>query len=754
MNENSIFLLIGVNLQMFIKSLKNRVRIIKSKMLSVLAPTILFTSIIFLFGPFIIYSGNMSEFQVGLFDILKYYVIPSLFIAAILITIGGLLSKNFLSLFVSVILTTGVLLWIQGNFFVWKNGPIGITDIDWTKNAWHGWVNGILWITLLVFALKFHRIISKFAVLVSVVLISVQVAYLVVIGLKNPELLKGTQKSYLSISPPENIFRFSKKLNIIHIILDEFQSTVFKDIIDKDPEYYKNVLDGFTFFEKTTGSFPTTLMSIPAFMGETNYKNDVPIDNFIDTVYKGKTISNILAAHGYEVDIVTPVGWYCAGKYSSCYQIPVPYGVSKQKHDQANAVILLNLVLFRYAPDFLKRVVMNNQMQLHNIYLSNQDRQHWEGARHYAHKMFLKDLIDKMSVMRNEPVYKLIHLTTTHWPAALNRDCQYTGKILPWTWDNIKVQTKCSFDDFLGLIDKIKHLGIYESSFIILHADHGYWKIPDSAKQIKLNNEKKHLDGYFLDDNEYFAQIVCSALPLLAIKRPYGEGPLVISEVEADITDLPATISSVLKLGEKFNGRSVFDIDRNLERKRSFFYYDKLNRPGDEYFDRMDEFVIEGSVFDKNSWKFIQHILPPHNYETSKIDFGTTESSRFLRSGWSYNDVNSEGSLKYQWALGRSASIYISLDKNERVRLTSNIKNFLKDQQITVKVDGKEVGNWSISSNWEWEKHSIIIHADKNRTNVSVVEFTFSQFKPPTGKESRPLSVLFESITLQKLESN
>ena len=172
-----------------------------------------------------------------------------------------------------------------------------------------------------------------------------------------------------------------------------------------------------------------------------------------------------------------------------------------------------------------------------------------------------------MSVKRNEPVYKLIHLTTTHWPAVLNRDCQYKGKILPWTWDNIKVQTKCSFDDFLGLIDKIKNLGIYESSFIILHADHGYWKIPESAKQINLSNQEKHLDGYFLDDNEYFAQIVCSALPLLAIKRPYSKGPLIISEVEAQLTDLPATISSVLKLGEKFNGRSVFEIDRDLERK-------------------------------------------------------------------------------------------------------------------------------------------------------------------------------------------
>ena len=83
---------------------------------------------------------------------------------------------------------------------------------------------------------------------------------------------------------------------------------------------------------------------------------------------------------------------------------------------------------------------------------------------------------------------------------------------------------------------------------------------------------------------------------------------------------------------------------------------------------------------------------------------------------------------------GKSLS---SLHKNERVRLTSKVKTFLKNQQITIKVDGKEVGIWHLSSNWDWEKHSIFIDTDENRSDVSVIEFTFSEVKTSEGKDPR-----------------
>jgi len=668
-------------------------------MIPLLAAATTVSVAIFLFGPATIYSGNISEFDVCLFDMLKYYAIPSIILLLALFGIGMVLSGRYLSLFVSFILAIGVLLWIQGNFLVWIQGPLGIVDIDWSKNVWRGWVDTSVWGILLILICFFHKQIYKIALPASIALFSIQLVYLAIISIEKPEMWRSDWKLPHAISPPEKSFQFSSKQNVIHVILDELQSTVFQEIIDKDPERYYAALEGFTFFKETTGSFPTTLMSIPAIFSGQIYKNHIPIRSFQDSVFKGNTIANVLHDSGYEVDFAASFDSLCKGKGSTFYQIPVPYGLSKEQHEHINADLMLNLTLFRYAPYLLKKPIYNNEVWLPTTAiksLSKGDRRHWAGVRHFAHKAFLQDLIDNMSVSRSGPVYKFIHLITTHYPAVLNPDCQYAGKILPWTWKNIRIQAKCSFDHFLEFLNKLKSLGIYESSFIILHADHGYWKIPHSADQVNLKNSLRPLEGYFTDDKEYFAKIVCSALPFLCIKRPYSKGPLRTSSVQATLTDIPATISSELNIDGKFNGIPVFEIAPNEERKRVFCYYDTLNRGRDEFFRRMDEFHIMGSAFDKASWRFGTTYRSPEkgSFETRRIDFGTDEAFRFLNFGWGGNEISSKGNIAFNWALGKTASIFLSFPKDDFLRLTANVRSrpFKKPQVIKIKVDGKVMG--------------------------------------------------------------
>jgi len=204
-------------------------------------------------------------------------------------------------------------------------------------------------------------------------------------------------------------------------------------------------------------------------------------------------------------------------------------------------------------------------------------------------------------------------------------------------------------------------------------------------------------------------------------------------------------------LDGEFDGRSVFEIDEDEERERRFQYYDMLNRAGDDYFSRMDEFVIKGRALDKSSWQFSRHLAPLPTHQAITVDFGTDEALGYLRSGWSVNHKSVKEGLTNQWALGSSASIFLSLPKNDRMSLTANVKTFLKSQQITIKVNGKKVGTWGISPDWKWERHGIFIEPDENRPNVSVVEFIFSQFSKLKGKDPRPLAVLFESINLKVL---
>jgi len=167
----------------------------------------------------------------------------------------------------------------------------------------------------------------------------------------------------------------------------------------------------------------------------------------------------------------------------------------------------------------------------------------------------------------------------------------------------------------------------------------------------------------------------------------------------------------------------------------------------------MNEYIIKGSAFNRASWHYVRTVLPRSAYKTQKIDIGWYKDSRFLISGWSYNERSAKEGCTYSWALGRSASILLSLPK-EAVRLTANVKPhlFSKPQSITISVDGKVIGIWNLSNRWEWQERSIVIGADEHRLDVSVVEFIFSQHEDPVEKGERPLTVLFESITLSEIK--
>jgi hypothetical protein len=715
----------------------------RTKLKLILPPILLVISQIFIFGPATIYAGNILEFGVTFLSVLKYYGIPAIVLVLLFLGVGIFLSRKYFTLYLSLTFTIGILLWVQGNFLVWEYGLLDGKGIDWTINVWRRWADGILWIAFLMMACIFHRRIFKIAVIASIAVLSLQLVYLVFISIQSPEIWRTKEDVALSISPPEEIFEFSSKQNIIHVILDECQSDIFHDIINEDIDYYYSALEGFTFFEETTGAFSKTRLSIPAILSGQYYKNDIPLKDFVDSVFKGKTIPNVLYDNGYEVDLVHAIHHYIKGHYSNAYIIPIPYNVTKHQYELANATLMLDLVLFRFVPHYFKDFIYNHESWLIQRLLPQRDYAH---TRHFAHKAFLQDLIYNMSITRTKPVYKFIHLETTHGPAVVNEKCEYVGG-LPTTIKNFKVQYRCSLINIVKFLNKLKLMGIYKSSLILIHADHGL------GTEVKMRNMNKQLDGL----QHFSDRIVGAALPLMLIKPPYSKGPLKVSKAQTQLVDIPATISSILNLDEKFNGQSMFEIVSNEVRKRKFCYYEWRFRNWkqnvyDRFFNRLDVFFIEGSVYDRASWRLDSSYYSPEKklYKTQKIDFGTNEASGFLRFGWGNDERNSKTGLTYNWAMGKSASIFLSLPKKETMRLTANVKNFLNSQTITIKLDGKEIGVWDLSNRWEWQLHSIVIRPEKDRPDVSVVEFIFSQQKKPDGKDKRPLAVLFESITLSE----
>ena len=557
---------------------------------------------------------------------------------------------------------------------------------------------------------------------------------------KEKEVFSGT-------SLPEKIHEFSAGENIIHIILDGFQSNVFQAIINDDLLHYQNSMEGFTFFKETTGSFPTTRMSIPAILSGKNYQNDIAMSDFIRSVYEGETITDAAYENGYEVDLIIAIGSLMRLQHSNVYMIPIPYNVDKKEYVQANSALMLDLVLIRSAPYFLKRYIYNNQLWfVQQLVVENE----FEKTFFAAHNGFVEDLIGNLSVNREKPVYKFIHLQATHPPFVVNGDCRYAGKVVATNMDNAKKQGKCCLDQIIRFLDRLKDAGIYDSALIILQADHG----------LGLSVELANMDKSRYKDR-ILSERAGSALPLLLVKPPHRKGVLKISQAQVMLTDIPLTISTLMNLNGDFSGCSVFEVDPTISRERRYHHYKWRHEHWQaDFFSHMDEYIIKGSVFDKDSWRSKETSDSPDDSScvTDNIDFGTRQASRFLRSGWSHKEMESEEGPTFSWGLGDSASLFLTLPK-ERVNFSAKVKTpeFHKPQQITIRVDGKVIGIWELSSSsrrwkrpWKWATRNIVIGADKDRPKVSVVEFLFSQHRKPDNKDNRPLAVLFESVTLGK----
>ncbi|RJQ27170.1 hypothetical protein C4565_05570 [Candidatus Parcubacteria bacterium] len=663
------------------------------KIITSLSTSFLIVSNIFLFGPFIIYQGNIDEFLIPLKSILFFFFLPAIVFVILLSIIGLGISKKLYRRYLSLLFIIGILLWMQGNVLVWKYGLLDGQGFNWAEGAWRGWFDGLIWFTLIFIACKYFKQIYKIAALTSIGMIFLQLFFLAFVSIQKPEAWQEKVVITPTKSMPKALYQFSSKQNVLIFLLDSFQSDFFQDIINEDFNYYSDKLEGFTYFKETTGSFPTTYMTLPALFSGKNYKNDIPMLEFFNTTMQGETISNALYESGYDIDLVDIAGIPgTPGHYSIRYQIPVPYGVTSEHYTQASSALMLDIVLFRYVPHFFKRYIYNDQRWLMQRLLftklgtlSNKEIINGSTFHYFAHEAFLTDLYDHLTVGRTEPIFKFFHIKTPHAPIVVNNECKYAGKPLENTRESKKNQCKCSLEHIFKILVKLKQKGIYDSSLIVMMADTG-----DSLK-VELKNMDKKIKGYNVSDDK-FSQIVGSALPLMLIKRPFSEGPLKTSTSQTMISDLPATISSILKLKEKFNGRSMFEIDPREQRERKFFYYEWQHKNWqDEYLERIDEFIIKGSVFDLDSWQYNLAYFSPQNNQSDKssidipvngltFDIGSSDEGLLELKGFSVKETDFENSCYFRWTIGKNSRMIFNglrLPKRSRVSVTFDVEPFI-----------------------------------------------------------------------------
>jgi hypothetical protein len=604
-----------------------------------IAAAMLFSCTLALFGPLQLFIPNSLEFDFSLSQLLPSLGAVAFAVFLLLVLMLMLLPERF-NLHergVALVFTLGFLLWFQGNFLVWKYGLLDGQAIDWGKKIIYGLIDTPIWIACLLLAAWRPAFLYRRVRTLALLVLIIQLLLASFFVINQPEL--PSFKKYQILNNKK--FDFSKRKNIIILVVDTFQSDVFQEVIDKDPSCRNDFRD-FTYFRNNTGGFPSTYAAVPFLLTAQYYTNSQPIQSFLADAYMSpSSIPRKLMELGWKVDLFPLVmkGVFFDPKVVSNIR------ARKRKDSNAKLAHLFDITLFRYLPHFLKRGIHNDEKWLltrwggidsklnplddkedepngnarlkkienRKIRRSSRRIKHvrklWapisrRSARDHPDVQFVSTFLKLALLVTDNNVFKFYHWRGIHEPFRINANLEPVE--LPLNRSNVVTMARGEIKLLRFFLDGLRELGVYDNALIFILGDHGH---PYGGFGLRLPADMK---GVQSATGSMPLGVLESGIPLLLVKRPGDHGDLAINNAPVSLADVQATIFDDLGLGPVGIGEPLFKIPVERPRERRFLYYhwehsDWMNR----YLPELIEYRINGNSWLSSSWRETGKVLEP-----------------------------------------------------------------------------------------------------------------------------------------------
>jgi hypothetical protein len=698
------------------------------------APALLAPAVVGILGPHTIFANNSGEFAVEYAELAAPWLLRSTAVNWCILLVAGsafaLLSHRMAQIYAAVLFAVGLLLWGQGNLWNADYGVLAGQDLDLAAHAWRAPYELAAWAAVLIAAVAFSRRVSRIAPFASVVFLGVQAAAMAFNSTES-----ATAQRVRWVDPPPALYQFSPDRNVIHVVLDEFQSDVFHEIFQQDREALDRQFSGFHYFAEHSGSFPTTSFSMPAMLAGREYRNREPAPEFVRDAFKRSSIFEHVSRAGYEVDAasIVPVdsfeqwlGPEAAPNWKGArFRIRKPF-VSRQDYREVSARQLLELSLFRHAPHAGKAFSIERPQDFYRPVWMDRTESPAQVRRHEASNSvaFLEQFTARMAVGREPPVYKLLHVGVPHRPIAVDRECRFIG-LTDMSRQSYIEQSRCAIRLVGILLDRARALGIYDSSVIVVSSDHG-----TDLPPLGFEGRSESLSLIPGPSTVRLPAIASTAKALMLIKPPNGTGPITVSEAPTSHVDVPSTILHLLGLPGASAEGLMFQRDPQQPRVREFGMYNPHVRFPKAHLDRLDVLTIDGRVLDAAAWNVRQLIWRPDLRLASRdVDLGPRAGNYYLGPGWSLERRESGGGsleMTFAQALTSRAVLSASLpaDGVELVLRASSPPD-TGPRSIRADVDGAPAGQLRLPGRDGYHDFVIAVPPDPSRPSISHITLHF-----------------------------
>ena len=293
-------------------------------------------------------------------------------------------------------------------------------------------------------------------------------------------------------------------------------------------------------------------MAIPALISGEVYDGNMEKEEYVKNILDKNKFFNGLDNEDFSVELHT-IREYCnKSKVINCS----PISAGNAGFDYLK---FIDLSLFRIVPDISKPLVFNEGAWLLSSYFK-------KDINFSSHNVFGDYLFDKFNNSisvedGSRPTYKFFHSLLTHSPMVLDSACNFRKDNELQLLYKMNSQEYCGFNHVLNLLNKLKKLGIYDETMIILSSDHGSTYSSD-----KLSN-------VFLSENINPLHYSMS-LATVMIKPFHSRGKLQSSSVPVSLHDIPKTILDESSIKNKLQGKNIFKLSKSDKRERIYYFYD------------------------------------------------------------------------------------------------------------------------------------------------------------------------------------
>jgi len=592
--------------------LKNRKRCFSC---AKLLPGLFLAFTLLVFAPLEMYISNAGEFWFKYSQMLPILLIAAAVVFCVVTLLVVMLPPNISRMVETMAYVVTLLLYVQGNYLTINYGTLNGIDIDWSAYTARYLINGAFWIVVIaVCAMLCVRLKEKFVKImrvVALILLATQIVTLATLGLMGSRQNVKKVDRYLS---NEGELTVSSKENTVVLLLDCFDSSLFKKMNEAEPERVTDLLKDFTYYPDTAGGATRTKYAIPfIFTGISNLE-EKSYGEYIATAYPASGFVKQLHSGDYDARLYTKkalVDLTMDDVVDNIYT-----GESKPSSRWGLTKDFLRLVAFRYVPNGLSRY----------YWMYSGDFDKWKETGDFGEyaiddAAFYRRLSDTgLSVDTDKAAFRFVHLHGAHGPYMMDENCNSVPRDSvteeEQAWGALKIVAT--------YLDQMRRLGVYDDATIIIMADHGFSK-------------------YAVPEQN----------PLFLVKLKGQSKPLEVSDMAFSFQSMPEVFASALR-------GDLTDMSAYAAGGTRYFYY--------EYEEgatiNIVEYAIDGPAYDLNNVKETGRVFHGNSMNRSfdyklgdEVSFDNDDTARaYIVNGFGIN----EGT--HTWTVNKDSEMAFRLD--------------------------------------------------------------------------------------------